>query len=74
MVIFNNISGMVTQKTENHVGCLVYQTFHVSIPNPMDNSDKTWLGYDAAPTNMVEFKITFVDLNGRLPYIKGELL
>lgn len=73
-LILINILGTVTQTTQDHVGCLVYHTFNISLPKPVDDPNKTWLGYNAVPTNEVEFKITFVELNGRLPYIRGELL
>lgn len=69
------LKGTVTRTTEDHVGCLVYHTFNISLPKPQgDEVDGDWLGTNVSVKSEVEFKITYADLNTRIPYIRGELL
>ncbi|KAF5278308.1 hypothetical protein FQR65_LT03577 [Abscondita terminalis] len=66
--------GVVNKKSDDHVGCLVYETFNVSIPKPEDQEISEWMGGKVEIGDEISFKITFHELDSRLPYIRGELL
>ena len=66
------LNGVVNKKSKDHVGCLVHQVFNVSLPKIKGGGK--WLGDNMSVGNDVLFKVTFMDLQGRLPYIKGEIL
>lgn len=64
------LHGIVNKKSEDHVGCLVHNTFNVSLPKPED--DEEWSKVELK--SEILFHITCIDLNGRLPYIRAELV
>lgn len=66
------LNGVVNKKSKDHVGCLVHRTFNVSLPKP-ENCDN-WIGQSAQIGQEIKFEIIFTDLEGRLPYIKGNIL
>ncbi|CAG9770510.1 unnamed protein product [Ceutorhynchus assimilis] len=68
------LKGTVTRTTKDHVGCLVYNTFNISLPKPAGEEDETWLGENVTIKSEVSFRITFVNLTARLPHIRGHLL
>lgn len=67
-----DLKGVVTKTTKDHVGCLVYSIFNISLPRPEE--DENWLGQKAKIQSEVKFKIIFVELTARLPYIRGQIL
>lgn len=69
----NTLPGVVNKKSKDHVGCLVHKVFNVSIPKPADDDD-VWLGSSVDIGYEIELKVTFIDLGGRLPYIRAELM
>ncbi|KAF2902610.1 hypothetical protein ILUMI_03588 [Ignelater luminosus] len=66
------LRGTVNKKSDDHVGCLAHNTFNVSLPKPEDDDD--WIGLKAEIGSEILFRITFIDLDGRLPYIRAELV
>lgn len=68
------LKGIVTRTTRDHVGCLVYSTFNISLPKLEHENNDNWIGNKVTVNSEVEFKIIFVDLSARLPYIRGQLL
>ncbi|XP_066250920.1 DNA-directed RNA polymerase I subunit RPA43 [Euwallacea similis] len=69
------LKGVVTRVTNNYIGCLVYNTFNISLPKPADNEGE-WLGGNVGSGTEVEIQITYVELASSrgLPYIRGEIL
>ncbi|KAF7270094.1 RNA polymerase I subunit F [Rhynchophorus ferrugineus] len=67
------LQGMVTKTSKDHVGCLLYNTFNVSLPKG-ECTPEEWLGDKVKIGNEIEFEITFVDLESRLVYIRAKLL
>ncbi|XP_066140008.1 DNA-directed RNA polymerase I subunit RPA43 [Euwallacea fornicatus] len=69
------LKGVVTRVTNNYIGCLVYNTFNISLPKPDDNQGE-WLGSNVGSGTEVEIQITYVELASSrgLPYIRGEIL
>ncbi|KAL3285108.1 hypothetical protein HHI36_019232 [Cryptolaemus montrouzieri] len=68
----NILPGVVVRKTKNHVACLVYHTFNVSLPKP--DEIVNWTGNDVEVGQEVMVRVTYTNLEGKLPYIKGEFL
>ncbi|XP_030746844.1 DNA-directed RNA polymerase I subunit RPA43 [Sitophilus oryzae] len=67
------LKGIVTKSSRDHVGCLLYKTFNVSLPKS-ECPENEWIGENVHIGNEVDFKIVFADLESRLPYIRGQLL
>ncbi|XP_022917460.2 DNA-directed RNA polymerase I subunit RPA43 [Onthophagus taurus] len=70
-IIGSILNGIVNKKSKDHVGCLVYNTFNVSLPRPQ--GEETWLGQNINIGSEVQFKINFTNMDSKLPYIRGEL-
>ncbi|KAL1516791.1 hypothetical protein ABEB36_000649 [Hypothenemus hampei] len=68
------MTGTVTRTTKNHIGCLVYNTFNISLPKPPIGEDEDWIGNGVCVNAEVEFIIDFVDLLAQLPHIRGDLI
>ncbi|KAK4877544.1 hypothetical protein RN001_010050 [Aquatica leii] len=68
------LTGVVNKKSEDHVGCLVYETFNASIPKPEEEDVNNWIGSKVEIGEEISFKITFLKLDVRLPYIRGEFI
>lgn len=66
------LSGIVNKKSKDHVGCLVHNIFNVSIPKPAECEN--WIGDLVQIEQEIQFKITFIKLKIRLPYIRGEIM
>ncbi|ENN75818.1 hypothetical protein HUJ04_008404 [Dendroctonus ponderosae] len=66
------LKGTVTRITKDHVGCLTYKTFNVSLPKT-ESDDDSWLGSRVNVGSEVQFQITHVNLLARLPHIRGEI-
>ncbi|KAB0795697.1 hypothetical protein PPYR_09758 [Photinus pyralis] len=66
--------GVVNKKSKDHVGCLLYNTFNVSLPKPEDQDVESWSGTYSEIGNEIKFRITFMKLQARLPYIRGQLI
>lgn len=66
------LSGIVNKKSKDHLGCLVHNIFNVSIPKPSNCEE--WIGDFAKLKQEIQFKITFIKLKSRLPYIRGEIM
>ncbi|KAK9882598.1 hypothetical protein WA026_022226 [Henosepilachna vigintioctopunctata] len=66
------LPAIVTKKSRDHVGCLVYHTFNVSLPKP--EGIEHWTGNDVEIGEEVIIKVTYAKLDAKLPYIKGEFL
>ncbi|KAK5643046.1 hypothetical protein RI129_009213 [Pyrocoelia pectoralis] len=66
--------GFVSKKSKDHVGCLLYNTFNVSLPKPESEDVDSWLGTLTEIGNEIKFKIIFLKLQARLPYIRGEIV
>lgn len=66
------LTGVVNKKSKDHIGCLVHKTFNVSLPRP--ENCENWLGHSAQLGQDVQFEITFTNLDGKLPYIRGKIL
>ncbi|XP_076288993.1 RNA polymerase I subunit F [Lasioglossum baleicum] len=67
----SNIKGIVNKKGIDHIGVLVHKAFNVSIPKLDD--DENWVGDDLEIGQEVKFVVTLLDLNGKLPFIRGTL-
>lgn len=65
-------TGIVNKTGKDHIGCLVNQTFNVSIPKPAN--DKRWQGAYVRKGDEILLKITFTDLFYIIPYIRGEII
>jgi len=73
------LTGTVNKKSEDHVGCLVHKTFNVSLPKPAkidddDDDDDDWLGSRVQIGHDILFRITFMNLEIELPYIRAEFV
>ncbi|XP_044753888.1 DNA-directed RNA polymerase I subunit RPA43 isoform X4 [Coccinella septempunctata] len=66
------LPAIVTKKSKDHVGCLVYHTFNVSIPK--SEAEVNWEGHNVEIGQEIIFRVTFVKLDSRIPYIRGEFL
>ncbi|XP_076646153.1 RNA polymerase I subunit F [Halictus rubicundus] len=67
----SSIKGIVNKKGVDHIGVLVHKAFNVSIPKPDD--DENWLGNNLEIDQEVKFVVTLLDLNSKLPFIRGTL-
>ncbi|XP_033338955.2 RNA polymerase I subunit F [Megalopta genalis] len=67
----SSIKGIVNKKGVDHIGVLVHKAFNVSIPKPDDQEN--WLGDNLEIGQEVKFVVTFLDLNSKLPFIRGNL-
>lgn len=66
------LHGTVSKKSRNHIGCLLHRVFNVSLPRPNDVDE--WIGDDVQIGHEVSFKISYLKLETRLPYIRADLL
>ncbi|XP_065161048.1 DNA-directed RNA polymerase I subunit RPA43 isoform X2 [Atheta coriaria] len=66
------LNGVIIKKSQDHIGCLVHKLFNISLPKP--EGDDNWLGFKAQIGQEVQFQVSFMNLDARLPYIKGVLL
>ncbi|CAG9821775.1 unnamed protein product [Phaedon cochleariae] len=71
--IGEEMKGIVTRKSKDHVGVLVYNTFNVSIP-PGDEEEDHWIGLDVQVGYEVSFRIVFFTMTSFMPYIRGQLI
>ncbi|XP_046750962.1 DNA-directed RNA polymerase I subunit RPA43 [Diprion similis] len=69
--IGDELKGIVNKKSQDHVGILLNKVFNVSIPRP--DEDDNWPGFYVQLGQEVRFTITYLDLKGRLPYIRGSM-
>ncbi|XP_043263380.1 DNA-directed RNA polymerase I subunit RPA43-like [Colletes gigas] len=66
-----SLKGIVNKKGIDHIGVLVHKAFNVSIPK-MDN-DENWPGDNLEIGQEVRFKVTSLDFDSKLPFIRGIL-
>lgn len=64
------LEGVIVKKNDHFIGCLVHRVFNISIPKANENN---WSGSYLEIGDNVTFKVIFMDLLGRLPYIRGEI-
>ncbi|XP_046492229.1 DNA-directed RNA polymerase I subunit RPA43 [Neodiprion pinetum] len=69
--IGDELKGIVNKKSQDHVGILLNKVFNVSIPRP--DEDENWPGFYTQIGQEVRFTITYLELKGRLPYIRGSM-
>lgn len=67
------VAATVNQKSENHIGCLMYNVFNVSIIKPPEIPFKQWSGRNIDVNDIIAFKVVKVDVSDVIPYIIGEL-
>ncbi|XP_066600321.1 transcriptional regulator ATRX homolog [Prorops nasuta] len=65
------LKGTVNKKGISHLGVMVHKVFNVSIPKPEDEED--WPGYTMEIGQEIKFEVTHLDLNVKLPFIRGIL-
>ncbi|XP_034943484.1 DNA-directed RNA polymerase I subunit RPA43 [Chelonus insularis] len=65
------LTGVVNKKADNYIGVLVHKVFNVSIPK---KEEENWEGHYLEVGDDVTFTIEHVDLKGKLPFIRGQLL
>ncbi|XP_015188418.1 PREDICTED: DNA-directed RNA polymerase I subunit RPA43 [Polistes dominula] len=65
----NLLKGIVHKKGANYIGVLMHKTFNVSIFRP-ENGEK-WPGDVVNIGQEVKFEVTYLDINSRLPFIRG---
>ncbi|KAF5286109.1 hypothetical protein FQA39_LY16392 [Lamprigera yunnana] len=68
------LTGVVSKKSVDHVGCLLYTIFNVAIPKPPETDNHEWIGDTVDIGDEVPFRITFLRIDTRLPYIRGEFV
>lgn len=69
-IIGQMLKGVVKKMTKDHVGCLVHNLFNVSLPLSRQKEFIEYLGVDTE----VQFRIKTTNFDGRLPYIRGEII
>lgn len=75
----SQLHGVVNKKSKDHVGCLVFNHFNVSIPKPPppeteDGDEGDWLGASTQLGHEIAFTVTYTNFDRRLPYIRGEIM
>lgn len=65
--------GIVSKKSNGHIGCLVHKIFNVSIFRPTEIPFEQWDGSSLDIGDEVTFQIDYMDLSSRLPFIRGVL-
>ncbi|XP_068085851.1 dentin sialophosphoprotein [Anabrus simplex] len=68
------LTGIVSKNSPEYVGCLVHRVFNVAIPRPLDCKREEWCGSSVTVGQEITFIVDHVDLEARLPYIRGKLL
>lgn len=68
-----HVTAVVNKKSKNHVGCLMYNVFNVSIIKPADLPFDHWSGRHVEVNETISFKVVKVDISEVIPYIIGEL-
>lgn len=62
----------VNKISKNHVGCLMYNTFNVSIIKPPEVPYNQWPGRHVEVDDTITFKVVKVDVSEVIPYVIGE--
>lgn len=74
LLIIILFSAIVNQTSDNHVSCLVYNLFNVSIVRPEDKPYDQWLGSKIKENDTINVKVISLDLTKRLPHITGDIV
>lgn len=67
-------SGVVSEKSDGHIACLVHKIFNVTIPLPISTFEP-WPGESVQVGEEITFTVDHLelDVHGQLPYIRGSL-
>ncbi|XKL66580.1 hypothetical protein PGB90_010000 [Kerria lacca] len=68
------LTATVNKISKNHIGCILYKVFNVSIIKPTDLPFNQWAGQKVQLNDIVTFKIIKLDISEVIPYIVGELV
>lgn len=68
------IIGTVVKKSKNAIGCLVHDIFNASSIIPPKTARDQWCGNHVNEGDILEIRITKLDLTASVPYIHGEIL
>lgn len=65
------LHGTVVKKIrDQYIGCLLHQIFNVSLPRPKEAED--WVGADMHVGHEISFRITYLNMESHIPYIKAQ--
>lgn len=67
--IGTTVKGVVNKISGDHVGCLVHRVFNISVPKQDEGDD--WVGYLVEIGQEIVLRVTYVNLDARLPYIRA---
>ncbi|XP_039287288.1 DNA-directed RNA polymerase I subunit RPA43-like [Nilaparvata lugens] len=68
------LTGVVNQKSKDHVGCLVHRVFNVTIPKPDGDEEEEEVWNRTSVGQDVRFRVVAFDMTLKIPSIHGQIL